>query len=48
MYYIKPIADNKLVNIWLSDEMGRSPSAVGRGESTIQEGLLLLLGEGLL
>ena len=33
MHYIKPITDNKLVNIWQDDEIGHSPCAEGtRGE----------------
>lgn len=33
MYYIKPVTDNKLVNIWCDDEIGRSPSAWGGREA---------------
>jgi len=43
MHYIKPITDNKLVNIWQDDEIGHSPCAEGTGGSTVWEGLVLFL-----
>jgi hypothetical protein len=42
-YYIKPITDNRLVNIWCDDAIGRSPSVVGGREARHNREVLVLL-----